>query len=55
MRVKITVTLECGHTLTYWDSISEKYPFECQECDYVCYGLEKYPWELDTCVVDDAP
>jgi hypothetical protein len=48
-RVKITVTLDCGHVLTYMGEIEEKYPFWCEECGVVPVG--KYPWTLATEIV----
>lgn len=49
VRVRITVTLGCGHELIYWDKIEEKYPFWCGECeDYFRTG--SYPWSLTAVV-----
>jgi hypothetical protein len=53
-RVKITVTLDCGHVLTYMDSVTEKYPFWCEECDSE-RRLGKYPWKLTTEIVATGP
>lgn len=47
--VKIGVKLDCGHTLTYTDSIAEKYPFYCEPCQETPTG--KYPWTLATEIV----
>lgn len=45
--VKITVTLDCGHILTYTDTIKEKYPFGCDECNEDKRTV-KYPWVITT-------
>jgi hypothetical protein len=46
MSIKIIVTLDCGHVLTYTDRIEEKYPFYCAECEEPILG--KYPWVITT-------
>jgi hypothetical protein len=47
VNVKITVTLDCGHVLTYVNEIEEKYPFYCEECD-LDHRSGRYPWKLST-------
>lgn len=44
--VVMTVVCEDGHVIGQWlDTIAEKYPFYCPECqDIVNRG--KYPWSL---------
>jgi len=48
--VKITVTMACGHVLTFTDTIEDKYPFWCEECD-LDHREGKYPWKLTTEIV----
>lgn len=51
VQVKITVTCECGTVIgIFFNTIDEKYPFYCDECDeYKRAG--RYPWSLTTGVV----
>lgn len=45
--VEITITGGCGHVLGTWtDSVSEKYPVWCIECEETLTG--KYPWTITT-------
>jgi hypothetical protein len=48
-KIEITVTLDCGHVLTYEDEIKEKYPFWCPTCEQSPTG--KYPWELTARII----
>jgi hypothetical protein len=53
--VRITVTCDAGHVIGTWlDTIEEKYPFWCDECDDD-KRTGKYPWKLTTEVVQDGP
>lgn len=46
--VRMTVTGDCGHVLgSYLDTIAEKYPFWCRECEDYCRE-GKYPWTITT-------
>lgn len=49
--VLITVTCDRKHVIGTWtDTIEEKYPFYCDECDdRKCLG--KYPWTLTTSII----
>lgn len=49
-RVKITVTMGCGHTQTYLDRIEDKYPFYCETCE-LDHRTAKYPWVITTEIV----
>lgn len=49
--VRITVTGDCGHVLGTWtDTIEDKYPFYCEECD-LDKRTGKYPWKLTTEII----
>ncbi|HUZ38234.1 MAG TPA: hypothetical protein VMV17_18075 [Streptosporangiaceae bacterium] len=53
MTVILTVTCASGHIVgTYENTIEEKYPFWCQECDDFGGGgdlrMGKYPWTITT-------
>lgn len=54
--VRITVTCDTGHVIGTWtDTIEEKYPFYCEECDSVDWDADKrtgkYPWKLTTEII----
>lgn len=48
--VKITVTMDCGHKLEFTDTIEDKYPFYCDECE-LDHRTGRYPWKLSTKIV----
>jgi hypothetical protein len=48
--VKLIVTLDCGHILTYTGAIQEKYPFWCDVCEETIRE-GKYPWTVTTEIV----
>jgi hypothetical protein len=46
--VLITVQCDYDHVIGHWiDTVEEKYPFYCDECDEQC-TTGKYPWKLTT-------
>lgn len=48
--VEIRVYCELDHLVGEWvDSIEEKYPFYCRECDEDL-RQGKYPWRLETSI-----
>lgn len=52
MRIKLEVHCDCGERIgTYYDSIYEKYPFFCPECDDL--RMEKWPWKITATVEQD--
>ena len=50
--VKITVTMDCGHKLEFVDTIEDKYPFYCDECE-LDHRTGRYPWKLSTKIVTE--
>jgi hypothetical protein len=55
MKYKVKITVQCAgdHVVGVWfNTIEEKYPFYCGECDDDI-RTGKYPWTLKTEIVPD--